>query len=47
MKINSTLFLNYGTFKRYGTREMVHGTRGKIMVRLHNYGAVWQRYSHI
>ena len=35
------LFLNYGIFKRYGTRGMVHGTRGKIMVQLHNYGTVW------
>ena len=27
----------------YGTGGMVHGTRVKIMVRLHNYGTVWQR----
>ena len=24
-------------------RGMVHGTRVKIMVRLHNYGTVWKR----
>ena len=24
---------------------MVHGTRGKIIVRLHNYGTVWQRWA--
>ena len=27
----------------YGTQGMVHGTRVKVMVRLHNYGTVWQR----
>ena len=37
------IFLNYGTFKRYCTGGMVHGTRVKIMVRLDNYGMVWQR----
>ena len=37
------MFSNYGTFKRYGTRGMVHGARVKIMVRLQNYGIVWQR----
>ena len=43
-KYKIEIFLNYGTFKRYGTRGMVHDTRVKIMVRLHNYGTVWQRW---
>ena len=28
---------------RYVIGKMVHGTRVKIMVRLHNYGTAWQR----
>ena len=45
MRKKIEIFLNYGIFKRYGTRRMVHSTRVKIMVRLHNYGTVRQRWN--